>query len=415
MPPRDTLWNRLGAYLGLGVRTDSLSLPPEEWRHPTDRFLWCEPSPAYLTLYKGQPAVRTVVDFLADNLAQLGLHVFRRLSDTDRVRVHDHPLQRLINKPNEATTRYRLMRDTVADLCIYGHAYWLKRLDRDVLLRLPPEQLQIVGGLVPLGYVWAGVDREALALRADEVVHFSLYQGRSPLETLRRRLEEDEAAVGYRTLFWHNGARLSGWLGRPAAAPRWTLEQREQFREEWRAFQGASNAGKSPVLEDGMEYHAVAATAQDSQLVQTRKLTREEVAAAYHVPPAMVGITEAQGYGSLREQHKALYQDTLGPWTAMLEDDIELQLLSDFADSDDIYVEFNIAAKLSGSFEEQAVALNSAVGSPWMTRNEARARVNLPAIPDPAFDQPVTRLDLAEGQAAQNAAPAASVPGGPDA
>ena len=119
----------------------------------------------------------------------------------------------------------------------------------------------------------------------------------------------------------------------------------------------------------------------------------------------MIGITEAQGYGSLREQHRALYQDTLGPWQAMLEDEIELQLLSDFGDSDDIYVEFNISQKLSGSFEEQAAALNAAVGSPWMTRNEARARVNLPAIPDPAFDQPVTRLDLAEGQAQKDEAP----------
>ena len=410
MPPRRLA--RLLDWMGLGVRLDSLSLPAEEWRRPTDRFLWCEPSPAYLSIYKSQPAVRTVVDFLADNLAQLGIHIYRRISDTDRVRVSNHPLQRLLNHPNEGTTRYRLMRDTVADLCIHGHGYWLKRLDRDVLVRLPPDQMQIVGGLIPAGYVWSGVETESVALRADEVVHFSLYQGRSPLETLRRRLEEDEAAVSYRTLFWSNGARLSGWLGRPATAPRWTMEQREQFREEWRGFQGAGNAGKSPVLEDGMEYHAVAATAQDSQLVQTRKLTREEVAAAYHVPPAMIGIVEAQGYGSLREQHRALYQDTLGPWQAMLEDEIELQLLSDFSDSDDVYVEFNIAQKLSGSFEEQAAALNAAVGSPWMTRNEARARVNLPAIPDPTFDVPVTRLDLAEGQAqmAEPVTPPAETP-----
>ena len=44
------------------------------------------------------------------------------------------------------------------------------------------------------------------------------------------------------------------------------------------------------------------------------------------------------------------------------------------------YVEFNIAEKLQGSFEEQASAMQTATGGPWMTRSEARARMNLPHI-----------------------------------
>jgi hypothetical protein len=72
----------------------------------------------------------------------------------------------------------------------------------------------------------------------------------------------------------------------------------------------------------------------------------------------------------------------------------------DFGDSANVYLEFQIAAKLQGAFEEQAAAFSTAVGSPWMTRNEARARQNLPRIDDPDFDIPITRLDVAEGQAA---------------
>jgi HK97 family phage portal protein len=154
-----------------------------------------------------------------------------------------------------------------------------------------------------------------------------------------------------------------------------------------------------------MEFNPVTATARDSQLIESRKLTREEVAAVYHVPPAMIGITEAQGYGSIREQHKVLYQDVLSPWLEMITTELELQLVPDFGDSADLYLEFNINAKLQGSFEEQATALNTAVGAPWMSRNEARTRQHLPRIDDPAFDQPVTRLDLAEGQQAKAGAP----------
>jgi hypothetical protein len=46
----------------------------------------------YATIWKTQPHVRTVVGFLARNIAQIGLHAFERTSDTDRKRLTDHPL-----------------------------------------------------------------------------------------------------------------------------------------------------------------------------------------------------------------------------------------------------------------------------------------------------------------------------------
>jgi phage portal protein BeeE len=81
------------------------------------------------------------VDFLARNVAQLGLHVFRRVSDTDRVRLTDHPLARLIARPNSWTTRYRLIEALMGDLGIYFNAYWMK-IEKPqggmALLRVPP-------------------------------------------------------------------------------------------------------------------------------------------------------------------------------------------------------------------------------------------------------------------------------------
>src|SRR5690554_2197333 len=83
----------------------------------------------YATLYRTQPNVRTCVDFLARNIAQLGLHVFRRVSDTDRERLRDHGLAQLLNQPlppEFKMTRYRLIESLVSDLGIYFNAYWLK-------------------------------------------------------------------------------------------------------------------------------------------------------------------------------------------------------------------------------------------------------------------------------------------------
>src|SRR5262245_33102561 len=65
-----------------------------------------EADPAtYAALYRTQPNVRTVVDFVARNIAQLGIHVFRRVSDTDRVRLADHALADWLNHPTPYITR----------------------------------------------------------------------------------------------------------------------------------------------------------------------------------------------------------------------------------------------------------------------------------------------------------------------
>jgi phage portal protein BeeE len=60
----------------------------------------------------------------------------------------------------------------------------------------------------------------------------------------------------------------------------------------------------------------------------------------------LVGILDNATFSNIREQHKNLYQDSLGPWLAMIEQDIMLQLLPEFDDREGVYVEFNIAEKL---------------------------------------------------------------------
>jgi len=361
---------------------------------------------SYAQLYEQQPNVRTCVDFLSRNVAQLGLHVFRRVDDTDRVRLTDHPLAALLGKPNPWTTRYRLIESLMGDLGIYFNAYWLKfRTDGAVsaLLRVPPDMVTVSGGLTPRGYE-INLNGQTLKPPAEDVIHFRGYNpsnatvGLSPLETLRRVLAEEHAMGDYRENFWRNSARMSGLIERPAAAPGWSPDARERFKAEWESlYAGTNNSGKTAVLEEDMKWKQVSFNAQESEYLSGRKLTREECARAYHIPLPMVGILDHATFSNISEQHQNLYQDCLSPWLKMIEEEIGLQLLPDFADAGDIYVEFNLAEKLAGDFSEQTKSLQSAVGRPWMTANEARARLNLPRMDDDGADALVTPLNVLVG------------------
>lgn len=74
-------------------------------------------------LYKTQPHLRTVISFLADNVAQVGLKEFRRISDTDRQRITDSPLINLLKQPNPDMTGFELLRQLTADLALHDVAY----------------------------------------------------------------------------------------------------------------------------------------------------------------------------------------------------------------------------------------------------------------------------------------------------
>jgi HK97 family phage portal protein len=382
---------------------------------------------AFSQVYALQPNIRTCVDFLARGIADCGLHWYRRISDTDRVRLTaaDLPIVDWIEHPNYATTRYRLIESLVADLAVYFNAYWMKvRLpDRIGLVRLPPHEMIVVGGLLPDHYIFTPRGAEPQLVDLTEIVYFNGYNplnevmGLSPLVTLARMLAEENAAADHRENFWLNSAQVGGVIERPKDAPRWTPAQKQSWREQFQArHAGAHGSGTVAVLEDGMHYVPNGQTFRDSEYIQARKLSRTECAAAYHIPPPFVGDLEHATFSNIKEQHKQLYADTLGPWLTMIELAVQLWLLPEVKASDDIYCEFNIAEKLKGNFEEQTSSLAVAVRRAFMTANEARARLNLPRITDdPTADQlaaqqggPANAVDANIATAEAAAGPAAT-------
>lgn len=361
----------------------------------------------YAAIFREQPAVRTVVLFLARNIAQLGLPVFRRVDDNDRQRLADHPLAQLLSTPNSFTTGFRFKRSLVADMAIYDAALWLKTQEagKPALVRIPPWMFKAGGDnwLRPDYFTIEGA-RGKVQLDARNFLYLHGYNptddrlGSSPLESLRRILAEEYSAGVMREQVMRNGARMSGYLKRPASTTEWSDKARERFKSGWRAqYSGwsATEAGGTPVLEDGMEFVPAGQNAKDLQYVEARKLTREEVASAFFIPPPMVGILDHATFGNIEEQHKMLYADTLGPWLEEIQQEIELQLLPEFDDSKGLYVEFNLAEKLKGTFEEQAKSIQTMVGAPVMTRNEGRARLNLPRID--GGDMLIVPLNVLEG------------------
>jgi len=362
-------------------------------------------------LYATQENLRAVVDFLSNSIAQLPLKVYVRNEETERQRDRNSEAARLLWRPNGDQTAYEFFRGLAIEYFVYGSVYcWVFR-DAD-----SPSGWQI--RLIPSGWVTDSEYRNVYApesirvqtqsglatdIPRSEFVQFRTYSPGnpggyvSPISALRQTLQEQIEAGNYRKQLWKSSGRLNATLTRPANVQPWDDETRRKFitafREAWGP--GGSKAGSIPLLEDGMELKPFNSSFKESQWAESVKLSRESVAAAYGVNPSLIWHTETQTYASAKDNARALYAECLGPVLQMFQQRINSFLLPMIGADPDTYVEFDLTEKLKGSFEERASILQSAVGGPWMTRNEARADNNLPPVD--GGDDLIVPLNVIEG------------------
>lgn len=361
-------------------------------------------------LFAEQPHLQTVIDFIAQNVAQLPLKCYERRGDADRERDTKGALPLLLAEPNPAMTRYDLIYATVAEYALYGRAIWY--VGRDASSH---SGWQV--RLIPARWVtnWQGADGfayesvrvsdsdfagGAVDLPLSDCVLFTRYRpghparSLSPIESLRHTLAEQVEAQAFRRSVWSNATRISGYISRPKDAPGWSDAAARRFRADVRENwgRGGAHSGGTPVLEDGMRYEPVTFNAHEGDWASGVKLSREDCAAAFHVNPAIIWPGDGQTYASAKDNARALYADTLAPLLSMIQQRINKDLAPMVGAPDTEYVEFDLMAKLNGSFEEQAASLQTAVGGPYMTRQEARARMNLPREPDGELITPLNVL-----------------------
>ena len=367
-------------------------------------------------LYATQPALRSVISFLADNVAGLPLKCYVRESDTDRPRDVETQFARVLAKPNRWQTEHELIRATVSEYLLNDEAYWLSiPYDNEagwIVATIPAEWVEVktTDALEVSEYkITNPVSGVETRVKPSDVIRFA---GWSPfgsagscsrIDALKDILSEQISAWNFRNATWRNGGRVQQWISRPLDAE-WSEGARERFATSWKnRFAGdhGTDTGGTPLLEDGMRLEATQFNAREAQWAEATRLSREDVCAVYHVNPGLIYHTDATTYASAKDNARALYSDTLAPILDMLQQRINAYLVPQLGLTPDHYCEFDLDAKLRGSFEEQAQVMQSSVGAPWMTRNEARARLNLPAIE--GGDELVTPLNvLVGGQASPN-------------
>ncbi len=157
-------------------------------------------------------------------------------------------------------------------------------------------------------------------------------------------------------------------------------EAYRRLKESLSDKEGARNAGKNLILEEGLDFTDKGSTARDAQLGELRKLQVEEVARATGVPRPLLMADETSWGSGIEALGQFFVAYALNPWFEAWQQAAERSLLDD-DEQDEFAVKFNPGALLRGSLKDQADYLSKALGAgghqPWMYADEARDTMDM--------------------------------------
>jgi len=202
------------------------------------------------------------------------------------------------------------------------------------------------------------------------------------------RIAQSETA----TAMVENGLRPSGVMSYPEKL---NATDRAKLREAVsQKLQGASNAGQLVIMDGGATFTPLAWSAEDAEFLASQKLSNEDVARLFGVPPTSVGITDKATYSNTEQEGRALVQNCLGPLAARVEAAMQRCLMTPEARRS-LYIEHDLSSLLRGDVQARFESYRIAREIGAMSPNEIRRRENEPPIPGgDIYHQPANWVPL---------------------
>jgi len=145
-------------------------------------------------------------------------------------------------------------------------------------------------------------------------------------------------------------------------------------------FVGSETLTPEPLITVQIEPSHVPGLKNFMLLLATRKYQLEEIARWYGVPPWMIGSTEkSTSWGTgMEQQNLGFLTYTLSPYLIEYESAVYNQLLSPIQRAKGVYAEHSLEGLLRADSAGRASFYSTMTQNALMTRNEARAKENLP-------------------------------------
>jgi len=363
---------------------------------------------SFTRLFLSQPWIAAAVMRMLTWSVRVPLKLYRRTGEGDdensrlRLRPGDHPLADALITPWDRGYQAQLVQALLGPVLVHGNSVTELQSGAGETIQFIPKDWRYTIPMMPFrdtidGWVF---DSDEVALRrevsVDDVLHVCWWSpagpiGCSPLQQLGVTIRTEDAAQRHQEAMFLNGARPPSaitasdeFLGMDRAERQEIMAQLRQDITD--IYTTPENAGRPALLPPGLDWKMVGHTSQEVELIEQRKIAREEVAGVYMIPPPMLGILERATYSNIETQREMTYTDCLGPPLVIIEQVINSQIIKALYRENDVFVEFDFAGVLRGDRLQEIAAIRDAIATALMTPNEGRDVLNLQRSPEPGMD-----------------------------
>ena len=346
-------------------------------------------------------AVYACVRVLTDTVSTLPFHLYRVGADGAKTHLRDHWLYRLFAKrPNDYQNPLEFRETMMGHLVLRGNAFALIEANaRGEVTDLHPIHPDLVS-IEMLGdsnwrYRVKSINGTQTIHQRGDIFHVkglspNGVMGYNPIELSRKMLSIGISAQDYGMRYFENDASPSGgWIEHPTNFK--DKETRDKFREAWQAQQSGGNKGKVAILEYGLKFHdGLTVKNTDAQFIETKRMSRSEIASMFRIPPHMIGDLEKATFSNIEQQSIDFVVHSITPWLVRWEEAIKYTFLD--VEDDDLNVNFPTISLLRGDSAARSVYINSGIMNGTLTRNEARLMED--RNPLPGLDEPLRMLNM---------------------
>ena len=294
-----------------------------------------------------QNVVMSPVSWISGEVSKPPLILSRRNRSGDVEPLPDHPMLKVLRRPNKDYGTRALLKAIEASMLLCGYAY-IRKVRFNIASRM---QLQFVPPWVMRpklnedGYI-AYYERDQPRgakerVEIEDVIHFrkdldlrDTTQGVSPLKPLFQEIWTDDRAAMFTAGLLRNMGRPGLIMSVPAGTDLLPKDVRDETRQYIKEEFTGQHTGETMFLGVPLDIRNNSFNPSEMSLSEVRNTVEERVCAALHISPAVVnfgtGLEQTKVGATMKEVHRMAWENAVIPDQESIAEQLLLALLPEF-------------------------------------------------------------------------------------
>ena len=339
-------------------------------------------------------SVASATELITATIARLPVKLYKQGEKGEYVSIEDSRTFLLNNEPNHLQTAIALKKRIILDYLLHGNSYIYPEWQRNELLaihHIPARNVSVekyvnknlpfvVNGIIKV----TGADATMVEFMPDDLMIILKNSDDGLQSTGVLDLNADLLSLAlnqqeYSSSLLENGSLPMAILTTPSKL---SDKAMERITKSWRsAYQGKKNAGKTVVLEEGMDYKPVSLNPNELDLSTSKNSTLSDIARVFGIPESMLNA-DANKYNSNEQNNLHFLQYTLEPVITAFESALNKSLLLEEEKKKGYSFKFDRDSILATTESEKFATTIQAMKGGLLSVNEARGRHNMKQILD---------------------------------